>query len=150
MSDIAAIWDPSIARCDWLMNGAQLAGGGDLVTAILTSVFSDRLAEPDDRIPDGTTDARGWWGDLDETYRVGSRIWLLERAKATNDVLLRAKNYLAEALQWLIDDGVVAKFEIETEFVGSDLRAGVTAFDRDGNRVVDRFSWVWAQLAPNV
>lgn len=148
MSDIASIWDQPTASADWLMSGTQVASGGDLATAILISLFSDRLAESDDAIPDLTDDARGWWGDVDEPYRVGSRLWLLSRARRTADVLLRAKDYIAQALQWLIDDGAVVKFDIETEFVGEQLRAGVTAYRRDGSTIAQSFSWVWNTLTP--
>lgn len=148
MTDFATIWDAATAQCDWLMQGTQPATGGDLATAMLISVFTDRQAEADDTIPDMTADPRGWWGDLDEDYRIGSRIWLLTRAKMTPDLLVRAKDYLAEALQWLIDDGVVAKFDIVTEFVGNQLRAGVTAWRSDGSNVAQQFSWVWSALTP--
>lgn len=148
MSDFATVWNQVTSGCDWVMQGTQPAIGGDLGTAILISIFSDRLAEPDDKIPDLTSDARGWWGDLEEDYRVGSRMWLLSRSKQTPDVPIRAKVYLAEALQWLIDDGVVMKFDIETEFVGNQLHAGVTAHRSDGTTVAQHFSWVWNALAP--
>lgn len=148
MTDFATIWDAARTQGDWVMQGTQPATGGDLVTAILISVFTDRLAETDDDIPDLTTDARGWWGDLDEDYPIGSRIWLLTRSKLTPDVPLRAKDYLTEALQWLIDDGVVARFDIETEVVGNQLRAGVTAWRSDGTSIAQNFSWVWSALTP--
>lgn len=148
MSDFATIWDQATASGDWLMSGTQVATGGDLATSILISVLSDRLAEVDDEIPDLTSDARGWWGDIDEDYRVGSRIWLLTRSKQSPAVLLRAKDYLFEALQWLIDDGVVMKFDIVTEFFENQLRAGVTAYRRDGSTIAQNFSWVWNTLAP--
>ena len=148
MTDFATIWDAAAAQCDFVMAGTQPATGGDLATAILISVFSDRQAETDDTIPDLTGDARGWWGDVDEPVKIGSRMWLLERSKATPDVPLRAKDYLAEALQWLIDDGVVAKFDIETELAGEQLHARVTAWRADGSTVAQHFSWVWSALTP--
>jgi len=148
MSDIANVWDANIAACDFAMSGTQLAGGADLPTAILISVFSDRIAETDDALPDASDDARGWWGDMDEPVRVGSRIWLLERSKQTAQVPLKAKDYLAEALQWLINDGVVAKFDIDAAFEGNQLRARVVAYRRDGKTVAQNFSWVWGALTP--
>lgn len=147
MSDFATIWDA--VSGDWKMAGTQVATGGDLATAVIISVFTDRLANVDDLIPDGTANPRGWWGDSGATYRVGSRMWLLERSKKTADVLQRAKDYLAEALQWLIDDGVVAKFDIVTEFgPGPRLYANVVTFRADGTRIAQRFQWAWASLIP--
>jgi len=149
MSDFVTVWNSQSLGCDWVMQGTQPATGGDLGTAILISVLSDRLAEQDDKLPDGTDDPRGWWGDMDADYRVGSRMWLLSRSKQTPDVLLRAKSYLTEALQWLIDDGVVKSFDVATEFFENQLHASITAWRTDGSAVAQRFSWVWSVLTPS-
>lgn len=109
MSDTATIWVRDLGRADWAMDGLALQAGSDLETAIIISLFSDREANPDDVIPDGTRDPRGWIGDVDQPhYKVGSRMWLLDRAKQTTGTLRRANDYIAEALQWLIADRVVA------------------------------------------
>lgn len=149
MSDIATVWDVAHARGDFVMNGTQPASGGDLGTAMLISLFSDRLAEPDDVIPDGTNDPRGCWFDAGETYKCGSRMWLLDRSKQTPDILQRAKSYIVEALQWLIDDGVVKRFDITTAFAPQQLSAQVVAFRSNGQSVAENFSWVWGTLVPN-
>lgn len=149
MSDFATVWRNDTFTGDWALQGTQLLTGGDLITDMLIQIFSDRQAEPDDVIPDGTTDPRGWWGDFGAAYRVGSRMWLLNRSKKTPDVLLRAKDYIAEALQHLIDDGVVVKFDIVPEFVSNQLRVGVTAWRKDGSTEAHKFSWVWGVLTPS-
>jgi hypothetical protein len=41
-------------------------------------------------------------GDL-----IGSRLWLLHRTKSDNTLPARARGYILEALQWLLDGGVV-------------------------------------------
>lgn len=97
---------------------------GDLVlddgleTALILSIFTDRRALDDDPLPDPNGDKRGWWGD---TYspinadKVGSRLWLLERERDLKDVPLRAEQYLREAVQWLLDDGVVERIDCKAE-----------------------------------
>ena len=55
----------------------------DLQTAILISLFTDAQASPDDMIQDGSGDPRGWWGDLGSSKPIGSKLWLLGRAKQT-------------------------------------------------------------------
>lgn len=126
---------------DWVLDGPSLASGHDLETAILISLFSDRLALPSDETPDG--DRRGWWGDSPQ-YPIGSRLWLLDRVKGPRDVPQRAHDYAAEALQWLIDDGVVARFDIAAQWVTpSRLDLIVTANQREGTRVAMRFAQVW-------
>ena len=69
---------------------------------MLISLFTDRLAAADDVIPDNTNDRRGWWGDLGEDFLIGSRLWLLARAKLTSDVPLKCKDYITEALAWML------------------------------------------------
>jgi phage gp46-like protein len=144
MSDTLTAWVPALGRGDWLLNGAQLAAGSELQTAVLISIFSDREANPDDRIPDGSGDPRGWVGDLGQDYKIGSRLWLLNRAKQTGETLARAQDYIAEALQWLIDDGVVAKFDILVEWTRrSQLGAQVVAYKGDGTTEALNFLSVW-------
>lgn len=140
MTDIKTVWNNDQGYGDWAMSGTQLVSGDDLATAILVRVFTDRQARPDDVIPDGSTDRRGWHADPN----FGSRLWLLERSKTVTDTLKDAKEYVAEALQDLIDDGVVASFDIETEFSGPGLLGiKVTAHKRDGTLSSSQFDWVW-------
>ncbi|PXX49365.1 phage head spike fiber domain-containing protein [Aquitalea magnusonii] len=123
--------------------GGDLQSGSDIQTALLISLFTDRLAGTDDKIPDGTGDPRGWCCD-DPSSPIGSRLWLLQRAKQTTETANRARDYIVEALQWLIDDGVVAKFDIRTQWVGpGKLGAWVVAYRMDGSTVAQQFGWAW-------
>lgn len=141
MSDIATIW--SSTRGDWQQMGADLKSGNDLSTAVIISLFSDRQANADDVIPDGSGDPRGWWGDVGQ-YMIGSRLWLLERAKRTQQTIALAQGYIEEALQWLIDDGVVAKFDVYVEWTQQHmLGAQVTAYRTDGTTQAMNFGWAW-------
>ena len=85
-----------------------------LLPAILLSLMTDRLAEPNDVLPDGSTDHRGWWADayLEGGDRFGSRLWLLNRAKNVPDEVRRAREYAQEALAWLIEDGIAAEVNV--------------------------------------
>ncbi|MBB5414114.1 phage GP46 family protein [Paraburkholderia atlantica] len=144
MSDTQTIWDSANSRGDWKMAGPVLATGDDLQTAILISLFTDRMAEPDDVIPDGSGDPRGWWGDAGESVPIGSRLWLLSRAKQTQETLQKAYDYIVEALQWLIDDGVVAKFDVRVEWTrASMLGAQVVAYKQDGSTSATAYTWAW-------
>lgn len=88
-------------------NGDLLTDYG-MRTAVIISLFTDRQANDDDVIPDGTDNRRGWWADSynDDGDKIGSRLWLLGREKQTDDTLGRAEEYADEALLWLIDDGM--------------------------------------------
>lgn len=126
------------------MSGPLLQTGSDLQTAVLISLFTDRMAAPDDVIPDGSNDPRGWWGDSGNTVQIGSRLWLLQRAKQTQETLQRANDYIVESLQWLIDDGVVAKFDVLVEWTQtSELGAQVVAYKQDGSTVASAYTWAW-------
>src|SRR5580698_7990374 len=115
MPDITLSWDSANNHADWVQAGAALMTGNDLESAIIISLFSDRIAAVGDTIPDGTNDPRGWWADGD--VLIGSRLWLLRRSKQIPATLQKAYDYIAEALQWLLDDQVVAQFDINVQWV---------------------------------
>jgi len=127
--DIRISWDIGLMEGDFIFDEAiqDLEGDEGLETAVIISLFSDRRAKPDDILPDpNNTDLRGWWGDLTGPFvagdQIGSRLWLLSREKTLNSVLVRAKQYAEEALQWMIEDGVAVKIEVETERQGTPGR----------------------------
>jgi phage gp46-like protein len=142
--DIATIWQPPYSFADWEMQGPLLRSGQNLETALLISLFTDRLAAADDMIPDGTNDRRGWWGDGTETVKIGSRLWLLDRGKLTNETALRCKDYITEALKWMLDDGVAAAINVTTAVqLPSMLAAKVEIYRQDGAKIANNFAWVW-------
>lgn len=142
MADIAVFWDSAGNRGDWKFYGAGLVTGSPITSAILISVFTDRMAATDDEIPDGSGDPRGWWGDAGEQYQIGSRMWLLRRAKQTDQTLQRAFDYLAEALKWMVDDGVVTGFDIAVKWAARGvLVASVVAHLKDGTSVLQELGW---------
>jgi phage gp46-like protein len=147
MPDISIVWDAANSRGDWQQLGPDLLTGNDLQTAVLLSLFTDRAANADDVIPDGTGDPRGWWGDLDEDSPIGSRLWLLDRSKQTQEVLNNARDYIVEALQWLVDDGVVASMDVQTEWTRDTfLGAQITLYQPAGPSVSLTYAWAWQQL----
>ena len=111
--DIALHWDIPTSRGDIAFSYGDVVTGNDLATSVLASLFSDRLAGTDDALPDNSGDRRGWWGDTADAPvpLIGSRLWLLDRAKQTQAVLQAAQDYERESLQWLIDQGIAAKVE---------------------------------------
>lgn len=147
MSDISTIWDVTNAQGAWVLAGADLQSGDDLATSILISLFTDRVANASDVIPDGSTDRRGWWGDLDQTIPIGSRLWLLARSKLLPKVAVDAKGYITEALQWLLDDGVAAAIDVATAIVAPNmLTAKITIRQSNGDQRALTFNWAWNQL----
>lgn len=140
--DVTTVWDQSRGRGDYVVAGADLLRGYDLQTAFLISLFTDAQCGPDDVIPDGSTNRRGWWADP----TMGSLLWLLERAKLDSDVAKRAQGYAKTALQWFIDDGVVAAFDFSTQIRGNpanQLWLFVTAYKSKGQQMSGKSSWAW-------
>lgn len=142
MSDITTVWTGTSG--DWQLAGPVLLSGNDLQTAVLISLFTDRVATDDDVLPDRSGDQRGWHGDIAPNF-IGSRLWLLARSKRTQDVLNRAINYVEEALQWLIDDGVVASMAVYAEWPSDStmLAVQVTLFKTNGAAQTINYAWAW-------
>lgn len=134
-------------RCDWLLASPQLDTDDGLETAVIISLFTDGLADPDDVLPDNSGHRRGWWGDSFaeiESDRIGSKLWLLSREKQLTVVLQRVRAYARDALHWLIEDGIARAVEVEAEFP----RIGVIAIGVTIQRAVEgplrfRFETFW-------
>jgi phage gp46-like protein len=149
MPDISLLWDPATGHGDWLLAGQDLAAGDDLETAVLVSLFTDRQADPDDPIPDGTQNRRGWWGDAGRARPLGSKLWLIERAKQTEQTRLQARDHIADALAWLVEDGVAASVDVVTSWQRPGLLSAViTIAEPDGsaNRVFN-YEWAWKDVS---
>jgi phage gp46-like protein len=152
MSDIKIRFDPDTLEGDFLFSDNDLEMDEGLGNAVLISLFSDRRAKQGDELPDTQGSKRGWWGDLvipEETGdQIGSRLWLLERSKITQDVINLAEEYTTEALQWMIDDGVAQNIEVTAEekrlIDGDRLELTVEIFKSDGDKVVFNFDDLWA------
>ncbi len=89
-----------------------------LLRSVVISLFTWRRAGPDDPLDDD--ERYGWWGDTFPSVaddRIGSRLWLLRRVRLNAATRRDAEFYAREALQWLVDDGLVLAIEIITEQV---------------------------------
>lgn len=144
MSDIASFWNVDEMFADWQKGLGELTTGNDLQTAILDSLFTDRLARADDDYED--SDRRGWWGDSGEESQLGSRLWLLRRKKLTPDVAKKAEEYSSEALNWLKVDGVVSEVIPVARIVLPDRLNLIIRYHAPGKDWQEfRFYWIWEQ-----
>lgn len=145
MLDFAMRFDPVTRTCDFAVEGGDIALDATPATAMLIALGSDRRARIDDALPDDPRPAademtmlgrrRGWCGDaLDHLRRaIGSRLWLLARAKQTEITRLRAIAYAEEALAWLTEEagipiGVEAAW-IAPQMLGLRVTAGSARID---------------------
>ncbi len=142
MTDIKTMWDPVNVIGDWSPVAGGLETGDDLETAILLSLFTDRLARSDDDID--SADRRGWWGDTGADYPIGSRLWLLKRQKLTAQVATKAEDYAKEALQWLLNDKVVTSISASAQIVyPSRLYLTIVYQQPNQDPVSAKYGWVW-------
>jgi len=121
MTDVRLV--PSDDMVDLAIVGGDLEADQTLRTAALISLFTHGLADPEDDIPDGTDLRRGWWAanllpqEADDFF--GSRLWVLSRAKLTNETLGNAENFAEEALEWLIRGGIAEEVAVEASRLDS-------------------------------
>ena len=105
-------------------------------------MFTDARVR-EDELPPGHTWRRGWWGDdvEDEPDSTGSKLWLLRRSKATPEVLVRARGYVREALQWLIRDGVAVELDVVTDYSPPGvMRMFISIVEPDRTRLEFQFT----------
>lgn len=129
VGDLLLTWSPVTNSADLSIVNNDLAREEGLRTAVLLSLFTDRRAEDGDVLPDGGTDRRGWWADAVAAVdgdKVGSRLWLLARAKPA-EFLERAPYYAREALEWLLEDQVAERIDV----MASEYRAGWALLEID-------------------
>jgi len=161
MTDFALTWRGDRGMFDLQLDGeGGLETGRELESYVVTALFTDRLAEADDVLPDDSGDRRGWWGDafepnadrLAEGFGIGSRLWLLNREKVTPGLLARVDDYVDQALRSAVDLGAVARVGVEVERVLAHSMftvAAVAVLHRtDGTSRPLRFDPLWRNLNP--
>lgn len=149
MTDIALAWNVATQQADLVMAGPDLGLDQGLATAVIISLFTDREAEAGDVIPDGTSNRRGYWGDLalstDPDYPspnlIGSRLWLLQRAKQTTQVLQNAQAYCQEALAWMIEDGVAGSIDVQASYPALGWMDIAITINQAGAQQQFNFAW---------
>lgn len=117
--DLALRYDTAQRCCDLVYDGNDWTLDTTPATPMLVAMVAHRRANTDDDVPSPVASpltpsslvARGGWpGDaLDGQGRLtGSRLWLLDRAKATASTLQLAAAYAAEGLEQVEADRGIA------------------------------------------
>lgn len=138
---IRMIYDNTNQRGDLDRTGGQnFVDDLDLETAVLISILTERRVEEGDEFSDTTFYKGGWWGDASDDLgdNIGSRMWLLRREKMTQANVNKARVYLEECLQWMLDDEVTDEIVVTTSRGSTpvDLR-----FTIDISRPADTAQW---------
>src|SRR5262245_62053734 len=152
MTAIRTSWNADRLFADWLFGasprGRDLDARVSLETAVVLSLFTDRVANDDDALPDDTGDRRGWWSEtgLSLSDHMGSRLWLFAREKRTEAVRLRLDQVVRECLAWLVRDRVARKVDVAVEYPRGTLDRVdilIVVTKADGRRLDFRYELVW-------
>jgi len=155
--DIAIEWPALFLDSDFVFEDNDLKQDDGLTTAVIISLFTDKRAAADDILPgdldESFPDRRGWWGDLLAPDvpgdQIGSKLWLLERSKTVDEVIALTELYVFDALQWMIDDGIIVDVDIEPEIerqgsAGNDILAiKISLKKSDGTDLALNFETIW-------
>ena len=133
----------------WLsVNGKTVSASSQLdplTRAVVISLFTHRRADPDDNVDVPI----GWWGDtwpVVANDRYGSKLWLLQRSNLTNALVNTVRNYLRDALQWMQEDGVVTRIDIDIQRTGiNELGNKIVLWRRDGPVTIS-FNDLWSVI----
>lgn len=145
MGDIALRWNQERMLFDLSMiDGVDLSMDDGIETAVIISLFTDARADLVE-LPIGETDRRGWFGELfqDAGGMFGSKLWLLQREKQTEEVRLRAIEYARDALQWMIDDGIAQSIAVDCQFPARGAFQISVTIQRPQGKVDFKYSMNW-------
>lgn len=114
--DFALRYNPTLKSHDIAVDAAtaDLVREDTLATAVVLSLLCDRQAQAHE-VAEGA-DRRGWWADAFTALNVdaagaesfGSRLWLLMREKQLPETQQRLRQYVEEALLWMVEDGLAS------------------------------------------
>ena len=112
---------------------APLTSIEGLTHAVLQSVLNHANSTSNDRARMQNNERGGCWH---ETYvpAIGSRDWTLLREKLTDQTVIRAKRFIEDALQWLVDDGHIMSADIEVKRLSGTAMSRIVMINmKDGS-----------------
>jgi len=150
MTDIKMVFEPTEQAFDLNIVDGDLVMDQGVETPTHVSLFTDHRASEDDDLPGAQNDRRGWWGALaviGEPVQVGSKLWLLERAKITSISLAFVEDFARDALKWMIDEGLAMAVDIEVTRLSADKVAlQIVITRRNGAREGVAYDNLWRSI----
>jgi phage gp46-like protein len=153
MADIRTVFIDLERGADYAIESMLLQQDDGLDTAVILSLFTDRRADDDDSIPGGSDDKRGAWVDSFsdvENDKFGSRLWLLESAKLLPETVNRVREYCAEALNWMVQDGVAKAVNVTAQIIRNYplgiIAAEIDIVKPDGTTTRYKFDKLWSAV----
>ena len=110
-------------------------------TAILYSIFGEKRADDSEMpVPERQ---RGWIGNENTDFENGSKIWLYYQARVNNTTINGLQNEAANALQWLVDDGIAVSIDAPIITAsGTSVSLEIT-IRRSNSSVINRSFVLW-------
>ena len=119
-------------------------------TSLKMSLFEERRANREEMVP--SERRRGWWAaeiSDPEGFEIGSKLWLLDQARLTQETLNKAIDYARQALEWMVLDNHVESVEVTGELQPATIILTINLL-RDGSRV-DSFSFdIWRETGTSL
>lgn len=133
---------------DWLFCSDHALPDTQLVELIINALLTDRRVSDDE--PAHLGKRGGWWAD--PTF--GSRLWTLKgRQLSANELIRTIVEYIQEALQFLVDDGIASDIETTVKLESSTtVLVNVTILSPDETERVfalsgqrnNQYQWLWS------
>jgi phage gp46-like protein len=130
-----------------------------LARAVNIALNTDRLALPDDTLPNGQdTDRRGHWADTDVAeiwagWPVGCRLWLMTRDSLTDShaakgsSLERARRYIDEALQPFVVAKIASAYKIDLSQGPDSITGTITIYRGPKSAIALQYQALWTDYA---
>ena len=144
MTDIKIVYDNDVQYGDFILENDDLVIDPGLEASVLISLFTNRRVSQDE-LPSINADQQGWVFEQVDGFAYGSRLWLLERSKMTDENITLTRNYAAEALQWMTLEGVAHVVDIDVfRFNKTHINMTVN-IRKDGNILLNMlFEDLWS------
>jgi len=116
--DIRITFDQYDQFVDFILADRDVDRDDGLETAVLITLLTDKHADAGDPLPDDSGYHGGWFGDslpVVPDYKMGTKLWLLQRAKTVTEIPAIAKEYLVDGFKWMIEDGIVQTVDVIVE-----------------------------------
>lgn len=118
----------------------DLGNGDFLDTAILYSIYGERRAS-ESEVPI-SSNRRGWIGNEGKDFENGSKVWLFEQARRTQSNLNELAGALQDALEWMVDDGLLERVTARTFIEGGLTKAEIVLY-RFNSKVEHIYYTLW-------
>lgn len=149
MSDITLVFKEKTKVYDTSVSNGDLLTSNDLESAVIVSLFTWARAKKSE--VDENSPRFGWWGDkieTDSTDSTGSKLYLLKRRKITDETMAQAKEYIEEALFWMVEDKVISELLVVVERDQDDknrVNASIELIRGDKTKTM-RFNDLWSKI----